>query len=98
VRQLKEEGATVNAYDSHVSVGEGAIIGANISSDPYAACAGSDVLLIVNDIPEFTSLDFNKIRKIMRTPLVFDAQNLIGPEKVTVAGMKYFGIGRGRTN
>jgi len=98
VRQLKEEGATIKAYDSHVSAGEAAIIGANISSDPYAACAGSDMLLIVNDIPEFTNLDFNKIRKIMRTPLVFDAQNLIRPERVTVTGMKYFGIGRGRTN
>jgi len=95
VRHLKEEGATVNAYDPHVSVQEGAMLGINMSIDPYASCINSDALLIVNDMPEFTNLDFSKIRKVMKTPLVFDAQNLVDPEKVTASGMKYFGIGRG---
>jgi len=98
VRHLKEQGATVNAYDPHVSVQEGAMLGVNMSIDPYASCTSSDALLIVNDMPEFTNLDFSRIRKVMRTPLVFDTQNLIDPEKVTACGMKYFGIGRGMTN
>jgi UDPglucose 6-dehydrogenase len=97
VRHLKEEGATVNAYDPHVSPPEGATLGVNMSTDAYASCTSSDALLIVNDMPEFTDLDFSRIRKVMRTPLVFDAQNLIDPEKVTASGMKYFGIGRGKS-
>jgi UDPglucose 6-dehydrogenase len=97
VRHLKMEGATVNAYDPHVSVQEGATLGVNMSTDPYVSCTSSDVLLIMNDMPEFTDLDFSRIRKVMRMPLVFDAQNLIDPEKVTASGMKYFGIGRGKT-
>jgi UDPglucose 6-dehydrogenase len=97
VKRLIEEGAIVNAYDPHVSVEEGALLGINMSTDPYASCTSSDVLVIVNDMPEFTNLDFSKIRKVMRTPLVFDAQNLIDSEKVTASGMKYFGIGRGKT-
>ncbi len=95
VRHLKKEGAIVNAYDPHVSVQEGTMLGINLSIDPYASCTNSDALLIVNDMPEFSNLDFSKIRSIMKTPLVFDAQNLIDPEKVSACGMKYFGIGRG---
>jgi len=98
VRHLKDEGATVNAYDPHVSAQEGAMLGINMSIDPYASCTNSDALLIVNDMSEFTNIDFSKIRKVMRTPLVFDAQNLIDPEKVSACGMRYFGIGRGMKN
>ena len=98
VRHLKKEGATVNAYDPHVSAREGVILGVNISTDPYLACSGADAILIVNDLPELTNLNFRKLRQVMRTPLVLDAQNLIEPARVTAAGVKYFGIGRGKRN
>jgi len=97
VKHLKAEGATVNAYDPHVSIKEGPLLGVNLTMNPYASCVNSDALLIMIDSPEFTNLDFGKVKESMRTPLVFDIQNLIDAEKVTASGMKYFGIGRGIT-
>lgn len=97
-KRLKQEGALVKAYDPRVSATAGSQLGLDISTDPYAACEKAEALVIVNDLPDFNNLDFVKIRKAMKTPFLFDAQNLIDPSKVTGSGVKYVGLGRGMTH
>jgi len=95
IKRLKGEGALVRAYDPRVSLSEESALGINMSLDPYSACEKSDALVIVNDLPEFTELDFVKIRNVMKAPFVFDTQNLLEQSKVAASGMKYIGLGRG---
>jgi len=85
----------VKAYDPRISVSEGRAVGINVFADPYSACEMSEALVIVNDLPEFTNLDFTRMRHVMKAPFVFDTQNLLEPLKVTASGMKYIGLGRG---
>ena len=43
---------------------------------------------------EFREPDFGRIRKLMRTPVVFDGRNLYNPENIRGPGFTYFSMGR----
>ena len=51
---------------------------------PYAAAAGADALLVVTEWREFRSPDFDRLRAVMRTPVVFDGRNLFDPAVMRV--------------
>jgi len=92
---LRREGAFVKVFDPHVD--KAAIVSERVlfCDDAYSVCKDSDVLLILNDWPEFANLDFAKIRLLMRSPILFDAQNLLDPKRVTESGIRYSATGRG---
>ena len=58
------------------------------------ALEGSDVLMVVTEWSEFRSPDFERIRRVLRQPVVFDGRNLYDPEQVTSLGVSYYSIGR----
>jgi len=50
--------------------------------------------LVITEWEEFKKLDFTRIKKQMRLPLVVDARNIYSPEKLKELGFQYVGIGR----
>jgi UDPglucose 6-dehydrogenase len=50
--------------------------------------------LIVTEWNEFKELDFAKLKKIMRQPLMIDGRNLYDKEKLAKIGFSYIGLGR----
>jgi len=95
---LRQRGAHVVAYDP-VAMDEAKRIYAgapalSFASSPAAALDGADALVVVTEWKEFRSPDFERVRKALRTPLVFDGRNLYDPDEVRAAGLEYFGIGR----
>ena len=58
------------------------------------ALNGADALIVVTEWQEFRSPDFDTIRRILKTPLIFDGRNLYDPDQVRAAGLEYFSIGR----
>jgi hypothetical protein len=56
---------------------------------PYKALTGADALLLVTEWPEFTSLDYIRIKKQMNRPLIFDARNFLDKKALTQAGFEY---------
>ncbi len=69
-------------------------------SDPYKLAQGSSALILMTAWPEYSKLDFKRIRQSMKGPkLFFDAKNALWQEeaRITAAGLRYIGIGRGRT-
>ena len=62
--------------------------------DPYAACAGAEVLVVLTEWDEFRWVDFGKVRDAMATPHVVDARNLLDPGALRRLGFTYVGIGR----
>jgi UDPglucose 6-dehydrogenase len=96
IRGLLEGGATVHAYDPeamHVARG---IFGSKITyaENGYAALTGADALIIVTEWNEFREPDFARMRKLMRTPAIFDGRNIYKPEHIRAHGFAYFSIGR----
>jgi UDPglucose 6-dehydrogenase len=96
--ELFERGATVTAYDP-VAMEEAQRIFGNdprltYAANPNEALQGADALLIVTEWKEFRSPDFDKIKAMLKSPIIIDGRNLYEPELVKQAGLTYDSIGR----
>ncbi|MCB9557102.1 MAG: UDP-glucose/GDP-mannose dehydrogenase family protein [Deltaproteobacteria bacterium] len=60
----------------------------------FDAAQGADALLLVTEWPAYRRPDFRRLKKAMRTPLLFDGRNQWDPETVRELGFAYVGIGR----
>ena len=63
--------------------------------DEYDAARGSDALIVVTEWNQFRSLDFGRLKKLMREPVIVDLRNIYEPEAARAAGFKYTSVGRG---
>lgn len=64
------------------------------AKNQYDALKNADALVLVTEWQEFREPDFNYMRKLMRTPVIFDGRNIYNPERVKKIGFTYYGIGR----
>lgn len=96
--ELFRRGATVAAYDP-VAMDEARRIFGDESrlvyvDRPMQALDGADALVIVTEWKEFRSPDFERIRAVLRHPVVVDGRNMYDPSVMKRAGLEYYGIGR----
>ena len=89
--RLAARGAKVRAYDPAVSH---ALDGIEVVTDPYEACDGADVLLVLTEWDEFKWLDLGEVKARMATPAVVDARNLLDRSALVRRGFTFRGIGR----
>ena len=61
---------------------------------PNMALAGADALAIMTEWKEFVHPDFTEMRRLMRSPVIFDGRNLYNPAQLKTAGFTYHSIGR----
>jgi UDPglucose 6-dehydrogenase len=96
IQSLLEKGAKVQAYDPEAMKTARGIFGSKISyvTKSYDALKGADALAIVTEWHEFREPDFNRMRKLMRNPVVFDGRNLYEPQTMKAHGFTYYSIGR----
>jgi len=95
VRELLRRGARVQAYDpAAMEQAKSVIPGADYRMDAYSAAAGADLLVLVTEWNLFRNLDLEKIKQLMRRPVLVDLRNIYEPEKVRALGFKYHGVGR----
>ena len=86
----------MRAYDPEAAETARRIFGDRIAlcEKSYDALAGADALAIVTEWNEFREPDFEKMRRLMRAPVVFDGRNIYSPEHMRALGFTYFSIGR----
>jgi UDPglucose 6-dehydrogenase len=95
IRSLQAEGAKIRAYDPCAMEKAGALLpGVKFCKDPYQAARDSDCLLVATEWDEFKELDFSKIKKFLKRPLVIDGRNIYEPQKLKKMGFQYIGVGR----
>ncbi|MCK9988350.1 MAG: UDPglucose 6-dehydrogenase [Azoarcus sp.] len=98
IGELFRRGATVSAYDPVAMDEARRIFGDEARlryvDRPMAALEGADALVIVTEWKEFRSPDFERIRELLRHPVVFDGRNMYEPVTMRRAGLEYHGIGR----
>jgi len=98
INDMVSQGATVKAYDPMADREELVIHKEfEFCEDAYSAAEGCDVLVLITPWPEFKQLDYQRIRTVMRRPLIFDPQNMLNPEQLFQIGFAYLGVGRGMT-
>ena len=96
VRSLLERGAKVQVYDPEAQRVARGIFGNTVvyCGKSYDALRGADALVIVTEWHEFREPDFPKMRKLMRSPLIFDGRNIYEPQQMKAHGFTYHSIGR----
>jgi UDPglucose 6-dehydrogenase len=60
----------------------------------YECLKGADALLIVTEWNEFRRPDFDRMKALLRRPIIFDGRNLYEPEQMREHGFTYHPIGR----
>ncbi len=68
-----------------------------IVKEPYAAAEGADALFLVTEWNEFRQLDLARLKRSMRTPVLFDGRNVWDARRARAAGFAYYGVGRGNS-
>lgn len=92
---LKKEGARIQAYDPWgMKEAKRYLSDVQICPDPYRVASGADMLLILTAWEEFKQIDFKRIKKGLREPIIIDGVNLLEPEKIRNMGFVYRGVGR----
>ena len=96
IQLLLEAGAKVQAYDPEAQKVARGVFGSKITyaTKAYDALKGADALAIVTEWNEFRRPDFVRMRKLMRTPVIFDGRNLFTPDEMKTNGFTYYSIGR----
>jgi UDPglucose 6-dehydrogenase len=98
IADLLQRGAEVVAHDP-VAMDEarrifGDTAGLSYAEAPMDAVEGADALVVVTEWKAFRSPDFERIRKTLKQPVIFDGRNLFDPARLREAGIEYFPIGR----
>ena len=96
IKKLTEAGAKVKAYDPVAMHEANRILGDSIeyAADQYDALIDADCLLMVTEWPEFKFPNFNVMRKLLKTPVIFDGRNIYNPAEMKEKGFEYYSIGR----
>src|SRR5207244_2427638 len=95
IHLLKSEGARVKAYDPAANEAASVLLpGVELCSDAYAVAEGADALILITPWSEFRRLDLDRIRQVMKYPLMVDGRNLYDPAEMVARGFFYQGIGR----
>jgi UDPglucose 6-dehydrogenase len=63
------------------------------ATDPYAACTDADAVLFLTEWPEFTKLDWARVKQLLKLPIVLDGKNMLNPGDVRQKGLRYYGVG-----
>jgi UDPglucose 6-dehydrogenase len=94
VPALTALGATVQAYDPEGHEARALFPETVFTDGPYAAAAGADALVILTEWDQFRALDLDRVRLVMRAPVVIDLRNIYRPDEMRRRGFAYTSIGR----
>jgi len=95
IKMLQDEGAAIKAYDPQaMKKSKEFLSGVTFCPDAYSAARGSDCLLIATEWDEFKELDFARIKKLLKRPMVIDGRNLYEPKQMLKLGFSYVSVGR----
>ena len=96
IEGLLGKGATVRVFDPVAHETAKRVLNDRVTfvERPYDALEGVDALFVVTEWNEFRHPDFERMKTLMKQPVVFDGRNVYAPGKLRELGFTYFGVGR----
>jgi UDPglucose 6-dehydrogenase len=96
IERLLQAGAKVQAFDPEAMKVAKGIFGNRLAlaDRSYDALKGADALAVVTEWNEFREPDFARMRKLLRSPVIFDGRNIYRPAMMKEQGFTYYAIGR----
>jgi UDPglucose 6-dehydrogenase len=98
IEDMLKAGATVSASDPVAIPAARSLLGDRVQLEElHHKCAeGADALALVTEWHEFRRPNLQKLKAMMKTPVVFDGRNVWDPDEMRAAGFTYYGMGRGK--
>jgi UDPglucose 6-dehydrogenase len=62
--------------------------------DAYSTMAGADAVAILTEWNEFRALDLDRMKSLLKSPVMIDLRNIYNPEEMAAAGFAYVCVGR----
>ncbi len=96
IEGLLAKGAKVVAHDPVAERTARRVFGDRIryTQVPYEAVEGADALFVVTEWNEFRHPDFDRVKALMKSPVIFDGRNIYDPDRMRELGFTYMGLGR----
>jgi UDPglucose 6-dehydrogenase len=96
IEELLAAGASVRAHDPEALASARRVFGDRISyhENNYETLASADALIILTEWPEFRHPNFQRIRTMLKSPVIFDGRNLYDPSLMKALEFRYYSIGR----
>ena len=92
---LIAKGATVQAFDPEGMVEAAKLLDGVVFRDgPYDAVEGADVVVILTEWDQFRALDLERVKLLLKQPVMVDLRNVYRPEDMKALGFRYTSIGR----
>ena len=96
IERLLAAGATIQAYDPKAMEEAKLLIGDSVkyAQSSYDALSNADALILVTEWNEFRRPDFERIKKLLKNPVIFDGRNQYEPKRMQERGFEYICIGK----
>jgi len=95
---LQAGGAKVRAFDPEgMDEAKALLDGVEWCEDAYDTVTGAEALTLVTEWNEFRALDLDRVKSLMKTPVMVDLRNIYDPDEMASAGFRYTCVGRART-
>jgi len=95
IESLLKDGAQIQAYDPEANGEAKKIFGDRIhyAKRNYDALRGADAMIVVTEWNEFRRPNFQRIKELLKKPVVFDGRNIYDPAEMRKMGFTYYSIG-----
>ncbi len=95
-RRLLAQGAKVRAYDPVALPSAKVELNGSVRycENAYQTAEGAEALVVSTGWPEFRALDFDKIKRLLKRPVLVDTKNLLDGPRMKAMGFQYVGMGR----
>lgn len=95
IRRLLSERVTVRAYDPEaMEKAKAEIPDITYCADMYDAANGADAVLVLTEWDQFRQVNWERVREVVRRPLLLDGRNMFAADEVAKNGFVYIGIGK----
>ena len=95
IPELQEAGAFVTAYDPEaMKKAKPLFKKIKYAASPYLAAKNADAIIILTEWSEFLNLDFDKLRRSLKKPILIDGRNMYAYEEMKTRGWTYISMGR----
>ena len=95
ISSLQKAGASIRAYDPQ-GMKEAATMLDDVTfcEGTYETMQGADALVIITEWNAFRALDMDRVKSLLRSPVLVDLRNIYDPREMEQAGFVYYSVGR----
>jgi len=95
IRSLIKKGASISAFDpAGMEASKQVLNEVNYVQNIYDAARDADALIILTEWNEFRNLDWDRMKTLLRSPIVVDLRNIYEPGRMKARGINYHCVGR----